>query len=118
MESEQLEAWVQRYIDAWRSNDPTEIGALFTDNARYFTAPHRQPWQGCEEIVREWLGRKDDPNTWRFRFEIRGIAGDLGFVRGWTTYGEPPTTYGNLWEVRLAPDGRCREFVEWWMVEE
>ena len=24
-------------------------------------------------------------------------------------------TYSNLWVIRFAPDGRAREFTEWWM---
>jgi hypothetical protein len=46
---------------------------------------------------------------------VLAVAGDLGFVRGWTTYTNPPTAYSNLWVVRLAADGRCVEFTEWWM---
>jgi hypothetical protein len=45
---------------------------------------------------------------------VLAVAGDLGFVRGWTTYTEE-SDYSNLWVIRLAADGRCSEFVEWWM---
>jgi hypothetical protein len=45
------------------------------------------------------------------------LDGDLGFVRGWTTYTQetPPKEYGNLWVVRLADDGRASEYTEWWV---
>jgi hypothetical protein len=45
------------------------------------------------------------------------MDGDLGFVRGWTTYTQetPPKQYGNLWVVRLADDGRASEYTEWWV---
>ena len=26
-------------------------------------------------------------------------------------------TYSNLWLIRFGPDGRCREFVEWYMLQ-
>jgi hypothetical protein len=117
----ELDHWVQRYVKAWDSNDPAEIGGLFAEDAEYYTAPFRTPWRGREEIVREWLGRKDDPGTWSFRYEIQGVDGDTGFVRGWTTYtgaNDPdPGPYSNLWQIRLAPDGSCSLFVEWWMDE-
>jgi hypothetical protein len=45
------------------------------------------------------------------------LDGDLGFVRGWTTYTQedPPKEYGNLWVVRLTDDGRASEYTEWWV---
>jgi hypothetical protein len=27
----------------------------------------------------------------------------------------PPSTYSNLWVIRLDAEGRCTEFTEWWM---
>ena len=110
-----LDAWVARYVQAWESNDPADIAGLFTEDARYSTAPDREPWRGRDAIVAGWLDRKDEPGDWTFRHEIVATAGDLGFVRGWTTYADPPTTYSNLWVVRFAPDGRASEFTEWWM---
>ena len=113
-----FDAWIAGYLRAWESNDPDDIARLFTEDARYYTAPFREPWQGREAIVAEWLKAKDEPGTWIFRSELLGISGDLGFVRGWTTYTEdPPKSYSNLWVIRLAADGRCSEFTEWWMRE-
>jgi len=41
-----VEAWMLGYVRAWASNDPEEIGNLFTEDANYFTAPGRAPWSG------------------------------------------------------------------------
>ena len=115
MASKDVADWMDRYLRAWSSNDPSDIGGLFTDDARYYTAPHRQPWTGREEIAREWLDRKDDPGTWDFRWEELARAGDLVFVRGWTAYrGQEPVEYSNLWVIRMEGD-RCSEYTEWWM---
>ena len=115
MTNEAFAAWVDGYVRAWESNDPAAIGELFTEDARYFTAPFREPWRGRSAIVDGWLSRKDEPGTWTFRSEILAVAGELGVVRGWARYAEPPAEYSNLWLVRLAADGRCDEFTEWWM---
>lgn len=115
-----IDDWVQRYVGAWESNDPDDIGALFTEDAVYYTAPHREPWRGRRGIVEGWLDRKDEPGTWTFRYEIAGVDGDVGFVRGWTDYPPPAefaARFGNLWQVRLDAQGRASEFVEWWMDE-
>lgn len=112
---ETLRRWTKGYVRAWESNDPAAIGALFTEDARYFTEPHAAPWEGREAIVRAWLENKDEPGDHTFRWEPMAVDGDLGFVRGWTNYTDPPTAYGNLWVVRLDADGRASEFVEWWV---
>jgi ketosteroid isomerase-like protein len=116
VDSDALRAWIEAYERAWTSNDPAEIGALFTDDARYFTAPYREPWAGRDEIVTEWLARKDEPGDWTFRWEPLATDGDQHVVRGWTDYLDEPS-YHNLWLIRLAPDGRCSEFTEWFMTD-
>jgi SnoaL-like domain len=108
-------AWIDRYVEAWGTNDPKQIGALFTDDARYYTAPHREPWTGREAIVREWLGRKDEPGSWSFRWEIRAVCDDIGFVRCWIEYPHEEHDYSSLWEIALDDKGQCSEFVEWFM---
>lgn len=107
--------WVDAYVRAWESNDPDHIGALFTEDGRYYTAPFRPPWTGRQGIVDGWLKRKDELGQWEFRYEVMAVADGVGFVRGWTAY--PDVTYSNLWVIRLAGDGRCEEFTEWWMAE-
>ncbi|MGZ8600516.1 MAG: YybH family protein [Actinomycetota bacterium] len=116
MDTDALRSWVDRYRLVWESNDPVEIGALFTEDATYATEPYAEPWRGREQIVSRWLDAKDEPGQTEFRFEVMGIDGDLGFVRGWTRYHDPPAReYANLWVIRLEGDGRCSEFVEWYM---
>jgi uncharacterized protein (TIGR02246 family) len=115
MNEADVERWVQAYVKAWESNAPADIEALFTEDAEYYTAPHREPWRGRQGIVEGWLKRKDEQGTWTFRFEVMAVADPLGFVRGWTVYDD--ATYSNLWVIRLAADGRCEEYTEWWMKE-
>ena len=114
MDEAAVRDWVDRYVAAWGSNDPEDIAALFTDDARYYTAPHRKPWTGSDEIVRGWLGRKDDQGDWAFEYDVLAMTDELAFVRGTTDYRSEGKSYSNLWIVRLD-DGRCTEFTEWWM---
>ena len=119
---DRFSTWVERYLVAWRSNDPEEIGSLFSDDALYFTLPARQPWRGRATIVEEWLARKDEPGDWEFSYEVLARDGDLGIVRGVTDYksglndsGKEGGTFDNLWEVTLDSDDRATRFVEWWI---
>jgi SnoaL-like protein len=115
MGANQLERWIEEYVRAWGSNDPSEIAELFTDDGRYYTAPHREPWTGRDAIVKGWIDRKDETGNWKFRHEVMAQCDGLSFVRGWTDYVEPPARYSNLWVIQLDSDGRCSEFTEWWM---
>jgi len=115
MKSDDLHTWMEGYIKAWSSNDPEDISRLFAENGRYFTAPYREPWIGRSRIVSGWLGRKDKPGEYAFKYEILGVDKNVGFVRGWTTYHNPPRVYSNLWVIEVNEKGECQAFTEWWM---
>ena len=115
MEFKDVQDWMEGYIEAWNSNDPQDIGRLFTAEARYYTTPHRKPWQGRQEIVSSWLNHKDEPDEFEFHYEILGLDGQRGFVRGWTTYIKEAKAYSNIWVITLTESGECQEFIEWWM---
>lgn len=108
------EEWVAQYVAAWKSNDPEQIGALFTDEAVYLTSPDSDARRGREAIVAGWLEDLDEPGTWTFDWNV--IHEDDGFavVQGRTEY-PAERDYINLWIVRLADDGRATEFTEWYM---
>jgi uncharacterized protein (TIGR02246 family) len=110
-----VEEWVEGYIRAWNSNDPAEIGALFTDDALYYTEPFSKPWRGRAQIVKGWLKRKDEPGQTTFAWQPLVVTPELAVITGTATYRDPPRAYSNLWVIRLDPDTRCREFTEWWM---
>lgn len=113
--TDRVAAWVDAYVRAWNSNDPSEIGALFTDDARYFTEPYADPWIGRDRIVEGWLKQRDEPGDTTFRWHPVAVTPDVAFVQGQTRYVRPGETYSNLWVIRLDPAGTCREFTEWWM---
>ncbi len=110
-----LQRWIDGYVEAWNSNDPAAIGALFSRDAAYYTAPYRPPWRGRDEIVHQWLDRKDEPGQTEFRWRPIAVTREVAVVQGQTVYRTPPETYSNLWVIRLDAEGRCTEFTEWWM---
>ena len=58
---------------------------------------------------------KDEPGGWTFEWQPLLETPELAIVTGTTSYRDPPQAYSNLWVLRLAEDGRCLEFTEWWM---
>ena len=116
MDEGAVKTWMDGYVEAWRSNDPERIADLFTEDARYFTAPFREPWVGRDRIVASWIQRGDDLGTWTFEWHTLAVADDRAFVQGRTTYTNAPS-YRNLWVIRLDAEGRASEFTEWFMEE-
>jgi uncharacterized protein (TIGR02246 family) len=112
---EQIRQWVEGYRTAWESNDPEDIGRLFTADALYYTEPYATPWRGRQEIVDRWIRIKDEPGDTDFSWEPLATDGDLAIVQGETTYHDPPRRYSNLWVIRLDPDNQATHFTEWWM---
>src|SRR2546427_13052359 len=79
---EELQAWLDGYVEAWRSNDPVQGGALFTEDARYYTHPFRDPWEGREAIVADLIEHPDPPESWRCGDRARPANRRAGVGRG------------------------------------
>jgi hypothetical protein len=118
---EQLGGWLRRYIDAWRSNDPDRIRPLFSEDAVYRWHPWEGGAEGVDAIVAAWLEEPDDPAAWEMSCEPLAVNGDLGIGRCRTRYfataDEPERIYHNIFLARLAADGRCSDFTEYYMKE-
>ena len=106
-------AWIEAYQRAWASNEPSDIGDLFADDAAYYPEPWATPWRGRDEIVGRWVARKDDPGTWTFAWQPLIVTDELAVITAETTY--PDKKYSNLWVLRLDDTGQARQFTEWWM---
>lgn len=107
--------WIEGYKKAWASNEPDDIRALFTDDARYLTSP-TSPWrEGIDTIVEGWLADRDEPGDCTFDCEVLEETDRFAVMRGVTDYsavGRP--VYDNMWVMRFTPDGRATEFIEFY----
>jgi hypothetical protein len=112
---DEIQTWIEGYLRAWDSNNPEDIGSLFSKDAVYKTGPFDDPWQGREQIIQGWIERKDDPGSWSFEYDVLGAEGRLGVVRGLTKYKDPDQVFSNIWLITLNDVGNCTEFNEWKM---
>jgi len=55
------------------TNDSADIRALFTQDAA---------WRGHDEIVRQWLDRKDEPGQAEFRWHLLTVTPEVAVVQG------------------------------------
>ncbi len=124
MTRDDVQAWLDRYVEAWRANARGPIEALFTDDAVY----SYRPWddadhtmRGREALVTSWLEEPDEPVSWDAHYEPYAVEDDRAVAVGWSRYAatgeQPERTFHNAYLLRFAPDGRCASFHEFYMEE-
>lgn len=107
--------WMDSYRDAWISNDPGDVAALYTEDATCAVEPFGDPWRGHDEIVRRWT--VGIAQRVALTHEVLAIEGDLAVVH-WHVFtqnaGDPVRTeYDGILVLRFGADGRCRDQREW-----
>lgn len=76
-------------------------------------SPYEEPVHGLDEIGKLWeRERASADEQFELSAEIIAVEGDTAIVRLAVDYASGDR-YRDLWIVRFAPDGRCREFEEW-----
>jgi hypothetical protein len=112
-------AWLDRYVDAWRSYDPVAIGDLFSDDAGYSYHGGSDRTEGRAAIVASWLESPDAPGSWEATYAPLAIDGETHVARGETRYvdadGSLRDAYSNIFVCAFDADGRCRSFEEWFV---
>ncbi|HET7168297.1 MAG TPA: nuclear transport factor 2 family protein [Candidatus Limnocylindrales bacterium] len=118
MTRDDVQRWLDAYVDAWRTYEPAAIAALFSDDVRYAYQPYRDPVVGRDAVVADWLESPDDPGSWEAHYEPYAVDGDRAVAVGTSRYLNPDgtqrTIFYNVWLLRFEPDGRCAEFIEYW----
>ncbi|MGI8928363.1 MAG: hypothetical protein ACR2H0_02685, partial [Candidatus Limnocylindrales bacterium] len=71
------------------------------------------------EIVAAWLDEPDEKGTYDAHYEPLAIEGDVHVAQGWSRYfnpdGSPRDEYINSYVCRFDDDGRCTDFIEYWI---
>ncbi|HEX2293404.1 MAG TPA: nuclear transport factor 2 family protein [Gaiellaceae bacterium] len=113
-------AWLERYRAAWEEADAGAAAALFTDDAVYWSSPFREAHRGPDGIRDYWTRATADQRDVRVRFGRPIAEGRRVAVEWWTTMRDEATeiTLPGILFLRFAPDGRCEELRETWMVAE
>ena len=116
MTHDDVQAWLDAYVSAWASYDPDEIGALFADDATYSYQPWAEPLHGRDAIVADWLEDPDEPGSWDASYRPLVVEGHRATATGTSRYGDGKT-FWNVFAMTFDDDGRCRDFVEWYMLQ-
>ena len=128
MDRDGAQAWLDRYVAAWKSYDRDDIGELFAEDVAYRYHPYDEPLVGRETVVGSWLGESDAdgastldaPGTYDAKYAPYAVDGDLVVAAGTSAYRDHPDgpvtrTFDNCFLIRFDADGRCVEFTEFYL---
>jgi ketosteroid isomerase-like protein len=104
--------WIDDYVRAWRTPGTEGLVDVFTPDVRYLPSPWAEPIVGLDALALFWDSERDGPDEqFTITYEVVAVDGALGVVRVAVDYRR--SRWRDLWVVRFADDGRCREFEEW-----
>jgi ketosteroid isomerase-like protein len=130
MDRTAVQAWLDRYVEAWKTYDPGQIGELFGPDATYRYHPYDPAddvTRGREAIVRDWVepdgnaSTRDAPGTYDAHYEPYVVDGDRAVAVGTSSYWTDATKstldriYYNVFLLRFDDEGRCVEFTEYFL---
>jgi ketosteroid isomerase-like protein len=130
MDRPTVQAWLDRYVEAWKTYDRATITDLFSADATYRYHPYDDGddvVRGREAIVRAWLepdgdqSGRDEPGSYDAHYEPHAVEGDRAVAVGWSSYWKDETrstleqVYDNVFLLRFDGDGRCADFTELFM---
>ena len=116
-----VDDWLGKYVEAWKTYDRHAIGDLFTENAEYRFHPYDEPLVGRDAIVEGWLEEPDVAGTYDGSYRTIAVDGPVAVATGTSLYRASPSdtaidrVYENCFVMEFDDDGRCRRFTEWYM---
>jgi ketosteroid isomerase-like protein len=132
MDRSAAQAWLDRYTAAWKTYDPDDIGALFSESATYRYHPYDpedEVLRGRDAIVADWLSpdgnasTRDEPGTFDAEYTPWAVDGNrvvaTGMSRYWTDASRTTLSrsYHNVFLLTFDDEGRCTDFSELYMKE-
>jgi hypothetical protein len=119
MNRESVQLWLDKYVDAWRTYDPAQIGDLFTEDALYFYSPFDEPVRGRDAIVKDWRAEPNALGSWEARYVPVAVEDNVGVAQGRSRYlrsdGSIEREFDNIFVLHFDDAGRCARFTEWYM---
>ena len=98
MDRNAAQAWLDRYVAAWKSYDRESIAALFSDDIVYRYHPYDDPIVGRRAVVESWLGEsgsddastRDEVGTYDASYAPVAVDADTVVATGTSAYSDTP----------------------------
>jgi hypothetical protein len=132
MDRSAAQAWLDAYVEAWKTYDRSRVEALFAEDVTYRYHPfdpEDEVLRGRDAVVNGWLepdgnaSSRDAEGTYDARYEVYAVDGERVVAVGTSTYypdttrAKPDRVYHNVFLIEFDGAGRCRDFTEYFMKE-
>jgi ketosteroid isomerase-like protein len=132
MDRSAAQAWLDAYVEAWKTYDRNQVEALFAEDVTYRYHPfdpEDEVLRGRDAVVNGWLepdgnaSTRDAEGTYDARYEVYAVDGERVVAVGTSTYypdttrAKPDRVYDNVFLIEFDGAGRCRAFTEYFMKE-
>ena len=132
MDRSAAQAWLDAYVEAWKTYDRGQVEALFAEDVTYRYHPfdpEDEVLRGRDAVVNGWLepdgnaSTRDAEGTYEARYEVYAVDRERVVAVGTSTYypdttrGKPDRVYDNVFLIEFDGAGRCRDFTEYFMKE-
>jgi len=132
MDRSAAQAWLDAYVEAWKTYDRSQVEALFAEDVTYRYHPfdpEDEVLRGRDAVVNGWLepdgnaSTRDAEGTYEARYEVYAVDEERVVAVGTSTYypdttrGKPDRVYDNVFLIEFDGAGRCRDFTEYFMKE-
>jgi uncharacterized protein (TIGR02246 family) len=116
-----VEAWLERYGEAWVARDPDKAAALFTEDAIYHENPHESAFQGRQAIHDYWARVTEDQRDVTFSSEVITTFG-RNAVAHWSAQFKSAASGATIhldgvFLLAFADEMLVQKLQEWWIVK-
>ena len=116
MDREGFADWLDRFGNAWITNDPDDIGDLFPHTRFEWGGPFGEVWHEHDAVVEHWLDTADYFHELQVEYEILCVNASFGICRYKASFtrGTPERHQEDMiLYVRLDDDNKVVELREW-----
>ena len=117
MNRDDFSQWLDRFGEAWQTNNPAAIGRLVPDSCEWHAGPFAEVFRDRQTLVDHWVGTVNTHDDIKTSYEILAVDDGLGICRYRASYIRLKTARVEddmIFLVRLNEQGECVEFREWY----
>jgi hypothetical protein len=115
-------SWMTAYGRASAEDDPPASANLFVLDACYYENPFNEPITGRAAIYEYWNKGAQNLKDKESAFEILSVQGNRGIARWQSKFtlieSNKRLSLDCLFVVEFDAEGLCRNFREWWHIQE
>lgn len=115
MTHDEVQNWLDAYVDAWRSSGTAKLAGIFAETISYSLSPWKSPLHGLAALKTFWQKARSGPDeVFELHSRIIAIEDKTAVVRVEVTYAnDTPSQWRDLWILQFDANGLCVAFEEW-----